>query len=275
MIPRPLRGALVASLCLVLALSARPVRDVPGEYGGRIAPSQTVLLSANADGRLASCSVERGDLVEQGQELARMDDQFEELAVRSARMRAQSDAACATATVEIETLSRKIERRAALYADGTLVGAELDELRDQRTLAGIDLLKAQEAREQAALELERAQAQLERTRVRSPIRGVILERIAEPGEYVSRSNGGALFRVATIDPLEVEVHVPPLRAATLQVGATAEVRPEACESVYLARVKQVDKVVDTASGTCAVRLVLENQKLEVASGLRCRVHFTD
>lgn len=269
-------GALAAPLFLIsIALSARPVREIPGEYDGRIEPSRVVMVTANADGRLESCAVERGDLVEAGQELARMDDQLEALTVRSAEVRAKSDSAIAAATAEIQQLTAKIDKRAALYADGTLVGAELDDLRDKRELAGIELEKAKEQKAEAALDLERAQALLERTRVRSPIRGVVLQRLAVPGEYISRSNGGVVFKVAALDPLEVEVHVPPARAATLAAGGTAEVRPEATEAVYLARVKQVDRVVDTASGTTAVRLVLDNKAFAIHAGLRCKVHFVD
>jgi len=270
------RGTLVVPLILIsIALSARPVRELPGEYDGRIEPSRVVVLSANAEGRLASCAVERGDLVEEGQELARMDDQLEQLAVKSAEVRAKSEWAIATATAEIEQLTCRIEKRAALYADGTLVGAELDDLRDKREMAGIELEKAQESRAEALIELQHAQELLERTRVRSPLRGVVMQRLATPGEYISRSSDASLFKVAALDPLEVEVHVPPGRAAALKVGGQVEVRPEATEQVLLATVKQVDKVVDTASGTCAVRLVLANQKLAIAAGLRCKVHFVD
>jgi RND family efflux transporter MFP subunit len=276
MINRFLRGAFVAPLCLIsIALSARPVRELPGEYDGRIEPSRVVVLSANADGRLASCSVERGDRVEEGQELARMDDQLELLAVKTAEVRAESDWAIAAATAEIEQLTCKIQKRMPLYTDGTLVGAELDELRDRLQLAGIDLEKARASHAEAEIELQQAQALLERTRLRSPLRGVVLQRLATPGEYISRSNDSALFKVAALDPLEVEVHVPPARAAALRVGGQAEVRAEASEQMLLASVKQVDKVVDTASGTCAVRLVLENPKLAIAAGLRCKVHFVD
>ncbi len=273
---RTLPGALVAPLFLIpIALSARPVRELPGEYDGRIDPSRTVLVSASADGRLESCAVERGDLVEVGQELGRMDDQLEALTLRAAELHAASDAGIAAAAAELQQVSCKIEKRAALYSDGILVGAELDELRDRREMLGIALHKAEENHAEAALELERAQALLERTRVRSPIRGVVMQRLAQPGEYVSRSNGGALFRVATIDPLEVEVHVPPARAMALKVGGQAEVRPEATEQVYLATVKSIDKVVDTASGTTGVRLTLENKQLAVSAGLRCKVHFLE
>jgi len=276
MILRSLRGTpLVPLIVLSLALSARPVADRPGEFDGRIEPSRTVLVSANADGRLQSCSVDRGDLVEAGQELARMDDELEELTVRAATLRAARESGVAMAKAEIEQLTTKIEKRAALYNDGILVGAELDDLKDKRTMVGIALGKAEEDRAEAAVDLEHAQALLERTRVRSPLRGVVLQRIAQAGEYVSRSNGAALFRVAALDPLEVEVHVSPARAATLHAGGQAEVRPEASEAVHLATIKQVDQVVDTASGTVAVRLVLENKNGAIASGLRCKVHFVD
>jgi RND family efflux transporter MFP subunit len=273
---RTLCGACAAPLFLIsIALSARPVRELPGEYGGRIEPSRVVLVSASADGRLESCAVDRGDLVEAGQELARMDDQLEALTVRATELRATRDSGLVAATAEIAQLTCRIEKRAALYADGTLVGAELDDLRDKREMVGIGLRRAEEDRAEALLDLERAQALLERTRVRAPIRGVVLQRLASPGEYISRSNGSAVFKIAALDPLEVEVHVPPGRAAALRVGGQAEVRPEATELVYRATVKQVDKVVDTASGTSAVRLVLENPSLAIAAGLRCKVHFVD
>jgi hypothetical protein len=42
---------------------------------------------------------------------------------------------------------------------------------------------------------------------------------------------------------------------------------------YTGRVNVIDRLVDAASGTFAVYLVIANPKLDVPAGVKCRVEF--
>ena len=57
----------------------------------------------------------------------------------------------------------------------------------------------------AKLELQFAEAQLSMRRLRSPVRGVVVERILSPGDLAGRN---PVLKIAQIDPLRVEVFAP-------------------------------------------------------------------
>ena len=59
---------------------------------------------------------------------------------------------------------------------------------------------------------------------------------------------------------------------TIRVGARAEVHPAApVGGVSIGRIEVVDPVIDAASNTFAVRLVVENPAWTIPAGLRCEV----
>jgi multidrug efflux pump subunit AcrA (membrane-fusion protein) len=123
----------------------------------------------------------------------------------------------------------------------------------------------------AELEQQRATAALELRTIRSPVAGVVMERLLSPGELVKLN---PILKIAQIDPLRVEVFAPVALLGKVAVGMKAQVMPEApVGGVYSARVKVVDRVVDAASGTFGVRLELPNPDYRLPAGLKCKVRF--
>ena len=107
--------------------------------------------------------------------------------------------------------------------------------------------------------------------IRSPVAGVVTDRLLSPGEFVK---GTAILKLAQIHPLRVEVIAPVALLGKIAVGMRAEVQPEAPVSgSYPAIVTVVDRVVDAASGTFGVRLELPNPNYRLPAGLKCKVRF--
>ena len=134
------------------------------------------------------------------------------------------------------------------------------------------LKEAQLNREIARLEVAHAEEVVKQRTLRSPIDGVVVERLLVPGEY--RNDQSPVLTLAQIDPLRVEVFVPTAYFGQIRVGSRAEVRPEQpVGGVYTATVTVVDSVLDAASGTFGVRLALPNPHLMLPGGIRCKVGF--
>src|SRR5258708_709550 len=116
-----------------------------------------------------------------------------------------------------------------------------------------------------------AQAQLGLRTLRSPIRGVVVERYNNVGERVEDR---PVVRVASIDPLRVSLMVPIAQYGQVTVGDTMSIRPElpGLDAVR-ATVQYVDKVVDAASNTFRVRLALPNPGHRLPGGLRCKADW--
>ena len=231
-----------ATLCWLFSGVALSAQEQ--DLDGLIEPYEVVEISSRVPGILDEVVVKRGDLVEKDQVLARLEDSLEEIKVKLARAR-------------VEFSTRRSVRNEELYEAQLVSMAEKDEL---ETEIAINKLQVEEAAEMLAM----------RT-IRSPIRGVVVERTRAPGESVGAD---PILTVARIDPLNVEVIVPVERYNTITKGMRAEVRPEvAIGGMYVGEVVIVNQIIDAASGTFGVRVQLSNPDYELPAGVKCKVRF--
>ncbi len=232
--------------CLAVGLPCQPLfAEEDGLYDCLIEASTVIDVSSPVPGILADITVERGDRVSTGQVLARLESAVEEAALELARERAAFG-------------RRKVVRNKDLYEKQLISIHDKDELETESHLA--------------ELELRQAEAQLERRTIHSPISGLVVERYLEPGEFVESQ---PILQIAKLHPLHVEVILPVSRLGTVRKGMRATVLPQApVGGRYQARVAIVDRVVDAASGTFGVRLILQNPDYRVPAGLKCQVDFS-
>ncbi len=236
-----------------------------------IAPKVVVSLAPAGEGQVVGVTVDRGDVVREGQVIATLESSLERGAVASARYKTQMEAALKSNQIRVEYGDRKLIRTDQAYKEGGVPLKDVDEAETSKVLAEIGVLEAKENTKLAELELGRATDALNLRTIRSPVNGVVMERFLSPGEY---SYHAPILKLAQIDPLNVEVIVPVALYGSIAVGRVAEVRPEPpVGGVYQARVVVVDRVVDAASGTFGVRLELPNRDNRLPAGLKCKVRF--
>lgn len=229
---------------LLLLLPGAASSEAGPAYEGLIEPSEVVEISSHVRGTLEEVLVERGDRVEKGRAVARITSDVEQAAVALARSR-------------VEFALRKVKRNEDLYRQELISIHEKDEMETELQIA--------------RLELQEAEARLSMRTIRSPIHGVVVERLLSAGEYVGEE---PILEIARIDPLFVEVVVPVERFGSIKTGMKAEVRPELPGSrARTAHVIIVDRVLDAASGTFGVRLRMPNPGHRLPAGLKCRVDF--
>ncbi len=200
---------------------------------GRIEADQ-VDIAPKYPGRIESLSVEEGDMVKAGDELARMTTS--ELA--AAYDRAEAEAALAReALVEAEALvvQRRSEQR---YAEHELARAQtlvekghvsrsVFEQRETARDVAVAAVGAAEAHVATArrqitaseAEVRRIQSQLDDTLLTAPGAGRVLYRLAEPGEVVA--GGEAILTLLDLDQVYMEIFLPAPDAAQVALGAEA------------------------------------------------------
>jgi RND family efflux transporter MFP subunit len=257
---------------LLVALAGRPVPLAHGaELSCLIEPHVVVTLSTPVEGIVETVTVDRGDLVKAGQVLATLESSLEKATVAVARARAEMESGIKSSQARVDFGVRRFVRTEDLFKKDLVPLKEMDEAETAKVLAELALLEAQENKRIAELEMERATAAYALRTIRSPIAGVVMERLLSPGELVKPS---PILKLAQIDPLRVEVFAPVSLLGKVAVGMRAQVMPEApVGGVYTARLKVVDRVVDAASGTFGVRLELPNPGHRLPAGLKCRVRF--
>lgn len=236
-----------------------------------IEPTVVVEVGTSVAGVIEQMLVERSDRVERGQPLARLESSVEQVSVRRSRERAEMRSEIRARQADLALARQKMQRIEDLYARKVVSKQQRDEAVNELERADQAVKIAREKLHLAKLDLEHARAQLERRVIRSPISGVVLERLAQAGEYVDER---PLLTLAQLDPLRVEVLMPAQSFGSIRPGMAAEVMPELAAKVPLeAEVVLVDPIIDTASGTFGVRLELPNVDYAIPSGMRCRVSF--
>jgi membrane fusion protein (multidrug efflux system) len=221
---------------------------------------------------IARLDVDRGDVVRQGQIVGKMEDGVEAAVLALARARATNEYAVKSAEARVQFLRRKHGRLDDLHTKFISSLAALEEAAAEAQVAEQQLKEAHLNRELARLDVLHAEEVLNQRALRSPIDGVVVERLLVPGEY--RNDQSPVLTLAQIDPLRVEVFVPTAHFGQIRVGSKAEVRPEQpIGGIHVATVTVVDHVLDAASGTFGVRLTLPNPQLVLPAGIHCKVTF--
>jgi RND family efflux transporter MFP subunit len=215
--------------------------------------------------------VERGDFVKKGQPLALLASDVERAAVASAKVRAESYAELQAAASNHDFAQKKRVRTQDLYRKNFVSQQVKDQAITEAEVAEMRLKQARESQRQAQHELALANAQLSQRTIRSPLSGVVVERYLSEGERVEEK---PVVKVATVDPLRVEVIVPSTFFSKIKQGMVATVKPDMTDAdARSAKVVVVDRVIDAASNSFRVRLELPNPNNELPPGLRCKVDF--
>lgn len=120
-------------------------------------------------------------------------------------------------------------------------------------------------------------------RIRSPIDGVVLERIAEPGEIVMP--GGTLLIVANLDQLTLTVYIPEDRYGKIMLGQICSVRVDSFPGeIFSGKVSHIAnraeftprnvQTVDSRKSTVfAIRLDLDPSNGKLKPGMPADVTF--
>ena len=237
--------------------------------GCLIEPQSQAEVGSPLVGVVETVAVERGQAVRKGQVLATMRNEVERANVAAARSRANADAEIQAASANRDVAKIKWKRTVDLHNLGFAALLEVDQAKGEFEVADQRLAQARETKGTAERELHGAEAQLRQRTVRSPIDGVIVDRLVQPGE---RIDGKPIFRVAALNPLRVEVIVPSSLYGQLREGMTIDVQPEFAGAGHVSsQVVQVDRMIDAASGTFRARLTMPNAKGAIPAGVRCKL----
>ena len=206
---------------------------------GYVVAHHKIAVGAKVMGRVAWIGVEKGNIVQEGQVLVRLEDSefraqvnqaVANLAAAQARLdqlrtgsrpqeKLKDRAAVLQAEATLRTAEADFERTQTLYRAGVSSKAELDQALSQRDTARALLESARQASamtdigprteeiraaaaqvQQMQAALDYAKTQLAATEIKAPITGTVLERIVERGEMVSPSAfGGSGARTSVVD----------------------------------------------------------------------------
>jgi RND family efflux transporter MFP subunit len=250
---------------------------------GTLAAEEQVMLSLKVTGRLEELSVDLGSRVSRGQVIGRLTPTDFELrlqqasaALQQARVRLGLAADGLDDTVDIERTGLVRQQKAMLddarlqrdriatfVQRGISAKADLDTAEAQVQVADGRYQDAlEEARNRQAVlaqrrsELALARQQLEDTTLKSPIDGVVRERLAFAGEY--RAAGTPIVTVVRQHPLRLQLSVPERVAIEMRAGQKVLVSVEGDPDKYEGRVKRLSPAITEGNRTLPIEAEIPN-----------------
>lgn len=220
---------------------------------GTVVSREDARVAAEVPGMLAEVT-EVGTRVEKGETLARLNDR--ELRLQLALDTAEMERRKA----RLEYLGRQVDRIAQLARTNTSAEAELDQLRAERDMLAQELAAAVTARERTLYDIER-------TRIVAPFPGVVVERLANPGEYTAR--GMAVVRLVNTDSLEIRAQAPIDSLRGVRPGDVLHVKSGA--DAVETHVRSVVPVGDQISRMLELRLALQGGNWVVGEPVRVAI----
>jgi len=278
-----MRGTIVLMLgCLIGAAAHAQTGSVGADMAASdpnastciIKPHVQIQLGSAVSGMLSATLVDRGDTVKQGQVVAQIESSMEQASLALDRVRATNDSAIKVEQADRELTVRELERKKSLAANQIVNQNALDELQTKVHEGDLRIQQAQMDQRLAALTADRSERALTLKQIRSPIDGVVIERKLFAGEYIYEQT--SIMTIAQIDPLNVELVLPLDRYGDIKIGSTAIVHPAApVGGSYTAKAEVIDPVIDAASETFGVRLILSNPNRTIPAGIRCSIEWQD
>lgn len=185
-------------------------------------------------GIIDSIQAERGEFVKKGQALATLDQREFELDRRAA------EAAFSAADADFK-------RYQELFGQKLASKAELEQRRARF--------------EQAKVDLEKARLVIDRSVIRAPFDGVIVDRTVRIGQKVQISDVTPLFKITALEPLFARVYLNESWLDRLRVGDSVSVVSSKFPRAHsMGRISFLAPVIDSASGTFQVIVTLPRDR---------------
>jgi membrane fusion protein (multidrug efflux system) len=229
------------------------------ESSGALIAKQRADVAAQVSGEITEVLVEEGDAVAEGAVLLEIDPERRHLE------RDRTGARVGETQASVAEQEREVGRMRALRKQGVASEMKLDQ-------AETALQTARSRLAAARADLGVADRALRDASVRARFAGLIARRYVDLGEFVQE--GQRLVDLVTLNPVEVEFHLPEADAARVAVGMPIEVTVTPYpDDVFDAVVSVVSPTIDPRTRTLRVRAVLDNPDGRLRPGFFARANL--
>ena len=200
--------------------------------------SESSEVAAESAGKVLKVYVNEGDAVEIGQPLASLDDSLLVYSVSSAA------AATKQAKANLDKALRDFNRNKVLYTQKSI---SQQKYQDSLT----DYTNAQSAYSSAVSQQKQLEIQKEKMVIKSPLKGVVISKDVEVGEWVN--TGGIVAGVAALT-YEAKVYIPETVLSYIKAGQQVTVKSNRKE--YTGKVLSINSKGDPATRLFLTRIDL-------------------
>lgn len=231
--------ALLLLGCLAIPVPYRPQRDCVAE------PAARAYISSPIEGNMTQALVRPGDVVNQGQLLARIDDENIRWELSSAN-------------AELEAAGKRRDSALATRASSDMQLAKLEQ-------------------ERIALRINALDKQLELLELRSPIDGIVVQGDWFQNEGAPVSRGDTIFEIAPLDTMQIETRLSSEDLSVMEVGNTAIAHFDAAQGTrWNGQIERIDprgQVID-AQVVFLAEMQIANEDNALRPGMRGTVRVS-
>src|SRR4030043_2049341 len=170
---------------------------------GTLNPFDEVTVSAEVDGVVKDIRVDEGVVVTKGSVLASIDATDYALGVK------RDEAALRQAEATLENTKLEYQRKESLYKEELVTKQQFDDVSTRLALAEAE-------RERLKVVLSLAQEKMRKTKIYSPLHGVVKAKKVSAGDYVK--NGTNLFAIIQNNPLKLNFTVTEKDVGKLKIN---------------------------------------------------------
>lgn len=225
----------------------QPTKGLAASYyvtTATIEPSSDAKINSRTSGVVQKLLHEEGDDVKAGEVLLVLDDDDQQLRLKQAEQK-------------LGSAQREFKRLNKMKKSGMVSPTEWETTENTFKTAETDKKLAELA--------------LSYTRVAAPFDGRVVWREVDLGAHVGQ--GELLFRMMSIRPLLVRVHIPANRLGMVAQGQIVELNLDNIAQPLIASIELVSPIVDPTSGTIKITLTIDHYPANVRPGDFTEVHM--
>ena len=217
---------------------------------GTVISQNDARIAAETDGRITWVA-DVGSRIKEGDAIARIDAADLRLDL------ADSEAQLGSLKSQLKYRDSSLQRFQKLAASNNAAATQLDEAQNQLDMTRQEIKRAEVA-------IAQIKRRIKQTQVLAPFPGIVVERLVQNGEFVSR--GAQVVRLVDTEHREIRAQAPLSLAGWLREGMQVSVEHERLES--LSPISYVIPVGDQRSRMFEVRIAANNPAWIVGSPVR-------
>lgn len=237
-------SALFATLAIGMAM---PALVTAAEIEGTVLPFKSVTVSSPVEEIITEIPVEEGDEIQEGDVLAELRSEQETLELE------RYDKLLIRAKFEADAAQRLFENGSGTESEAIESRTELERLESEKALVEL---------------------RLKEKTIRSPISGIVVDKLLEAGESVEQIED--IFEIVDIEQIYIRFYLDARYLKNLSLDQELAVNfPLLGEETFSAKVDFVDSRIDPASGLVEVKLLAQNPQKQIKAGMRAYLELPD
>jgi HlyD family secretion protein len=248
---------------------------------GTLAFREQVQLRSEVIGQVTELHVEEADHVRKDDPVITLDPKTYQAQVEQAEARVRiQQIAIERQRLQIKTLTDRFERQRTMFAKNLVDEDSFEALESELALAKVDLRSLQESLLQARAALDQSAELLSKTRIKSPIDGVVIQLDLKVGETVIAGTtnipGSTMMIIADPSETLTEVQVDEADIAQVKEGQAADIFAAAYPDTPLSgTIQSIASVARQTPGQASlsflVKILLDEQdELTIRPGMSVR-----